>query len=257
MAMLGFLCIRNQSLILLQLRTMVTQIFISQHFSYTFTFQGWSVNNIEHHLFDLLILRKDLGSDINASRPLHAAKPLNSSSGLEGGMQLQWDGDGDGDGLCCILPTKWPGVCGPKRKSAWAGSVQWDRWSCAGINHLGPRLFSQHKPHDQAFVWLASDWLHLPRPYLIYQFCPYWKKGQEMFDWGKKCNVKYLALTKAVWGPVCCMQVYILLVHCLDKWHVLPEMSARFLGFLCSSCISDFFAVHLLVLGEENGNTTA
>lgn len=78
-AMLGFFCIRNQSLILLQLRTMVTQIFISQHFSYTFTFQGWSVNNIEHHLFDLLILRKDLGSDINASRPLHAAKPLNSS----------------------------------------------------------------------------------------------------------------------------------------------------------------------------------
>lgn len=39
-------------------------------------------------------------------------------SGLEGGMQLQWDGDGDGDGLCCILPIKWPGVCGPKRKSA-------------------------------------------------------------------------------------------------------------------------------------------
>lgn len=37
-------------------------------------------------------------------------------SGLEGGMQLQWDGDGDG--LCCILPIKWPGVCGPKRKSA-------------------------------------------------------------------------------------------------------------------------------------------
>lgn len=54
-AMLGFLCIRNQSLILLQLRTMVTQIFISQHFSYTFTFQGWAVDNIEHHLFDLLI----------------------------------------------------------------------------------------------------------------------------------------------------------------------------------------------------------
>lgn len=203
-------------------------------------------------------LRKDLGSDINASRPLHAAKPLNSSGPM---LRVRgWDAAAVGWGW------GWA-VLHPSNKVAWSvwakKKVSVSR-QCAvrPVELCWYKSFGAQVILSAQTAWpgiclagfrLTAPTSALPDPPVL----PHWKRGQEMFDWGKKCNVKYLALTKAVWGLVCCMQVYILLVHCLDKWYVLPEMSARFLGFLCSSCISNFFAVHLLVQGEENGNTTA